>query len=40
MEFAEKEVIPKLLGLSTDDQNEFDRLLKEIDGTENFSVIF
>ena len=39
MEFAEKEVIPKLLGLSTDNQNEFDRLLKEIDGTENFSVM-
>jgi len=39
MEFAEKEVIPKLLGLSTDNQNEFDMLLKEIDGTENFSVM-
>ena len=39
MEFAERKVIPKLLGLPTDNQNEFDRLLKEIDGTENFSVM-
>ena len=39
MEFAEENVIPKLLGLSTDNQKEFDGLLKEIDGTENFSVM-
>ena len=39
MQFAEKNVIPKLLGLSVDNQNEFDGLLKEIDGTENFSVM-
>tara|TARA_B110000014_G_C20092044_1_gene571866 strand:- start:3 stop:1193 length:1191 start_codon:yes stop_codon:yes gene_type:complete len=39
MEFAEKKVIPKLLGLSVDNQNEFDGLLKEIDGTGNFSVM-
>lgn len=39
MKFAEENVIPKLLGLSIDNQNEFDGLLKEIDGTGNFSVI-
>ena len=39
MEFAEEKVIPKLLGLSTDNQKKFDGLLKEIDGTENFSVM-
>jgi len=39
MQFAEKNVIPKLLGLSIDNQNEFDGLLKEIDGTGNFSVM-
>ena len=39
MEFAEKNVIPKLLGLSTENQNDFDKLLKEIDGTGNFSVM-
>ena len=39
MQFAEKNVIPKLLGLSTENQNDFDKLLKEIDGTGNFSVM-
>ena len=39
MQFAEKNVIPKLLGLSINNQNEFDGLLKEIDGTGNFSVM-
>jgi enolase len=39
MKFAEENVIPKLLGLSVDNQKEFDGLLKEIDGTGNFSVI-
>ena len=39
MNFADENVIPKLIGLSTDNQNDFDRVLKEIDGTTNFSVL-
>ena len=37
MEFASDNVVPKLIGLSADKQKEFDRTLKEIDGTSNFS---
>ena len=37
MIFTEKNVIPKLIGLSANKQDEFDNLLKEIDGTANFS---
>lgn len=36
---AKKQIIPKLLGTDADDQREFDRLLREIDGTEDFSCI-
>ena len=39
MDFAEENVIPKLIGLSTDNQKGFDGVLKEIDGTSNFSVL-
>jgi len=37
MNFTKKNVIPKLIGLSAKKQDEFDNLLKEIDGTTNFS---
>ena len=37
MRFTEKNVIPKLIGLSANKQDEFDQLLREIDGTTNFS---
>ncbi len=37
MFFTEKNVIPKLIGLSANKQEEFDELLREIDGTTNFS---
>ena len=37
MIFTEKNVIPKLIGLSANKQEEFDGLLREIDGTANFS---
>ncbi len=37
MIFAEKKVIPKLIGLSANKQDDFDQLLREIDGTANFS---
>ena len=39
MIFTEKNVIPKLIGLSANKQEEFDQLLKEIDGTANFSTL-
>jgi len=37
MIFTENNVIPKLIGLSANNQEEFDQLLREIDGTANFS---
>ena len=37
MIFTEKNVIPKLIGLSANKQELFDELLREIDGTTNFS---
>ncbi len=39
MDFAEDNVIPKLIGLTADNQNDFDKVLKEIDGTSNFSIL-
>ena len=39
MDFAEDNVIPKLIGLAADNQNDFDKVLKEIDGTSNFSIL-
>ncbi len=39
IENAEKSVIPQLLGRDTADQVGFDMLLREIDGTPNFSAI-
>lgn len=37
MLFAEKKIIPQLINLDSNKQSEFDRLLREIDGTANFS---
>ena len=37
MEFAEKKLMPHLIGLEVDKQVEFDDFLKETDGTNNFS---
>ena len=37
MEFAEKKLLPHLIGLEVDKQVEFDDFLKETDGTNNFS---
>jgi len=39
MQRAEEKVMPKLIGISADDQKNFDAILKEIDGTQNFSNI-
>ena len=39
MQKAEEKVMPKLIGVSADDQKNFDSTLKEIDGTQNFSNI-
>ena len=39
MQRAEEKVMPKLIGISADDQKNFDSILKEIDGTQNFSNI-
>ena len=39
MQKAEQKVMPKLIGISADDQKNFDSTLKEIDGTQNFSNI-
>ncbi len=35
----EKEIKPKILGLSAEDQTQIDELLREIDGTKNFERI-
>lgn len=35
----EKEIAPKLVGMNANEQEEIDRLLHEIDGTENFEEI-
>ena len=32
-------IAPELIGFSADDQEEIDKLLRELDGTENFSKI-
>ena len=37
MEFARENVIPKIIGLSADKQEEFDKLLRNIDSSDNFS---
>ncbi len=39
MEIAEEKIMPQLVGLSTEDQENFDKTLREIDGTDNFSKI-
>ena len=39
MQRAEKKLMPKLIGVSADDQKNFDSTLKEIDGMQNFSNI-
>ena len=39
MQRAEEKVMPKLIGVSADDQKNFDSTLKEIDATSNFSNI-
>ena len=39
MQRAEEKVMPKLIGVSADDQKNFDSTLKEIDRTQNFSNI-
>ena len=39
MQKAEEKVMPKLIGISADNQKNFDSTLKEIDGTQNFSNI-
>ena len=39
MQRAEEKVMPKLIGVSADDQKNFDSTLKEIDGMQNFSNI-
>ena len=39
MEIAEEKLMPQLVGLSTEDQENFDKTLREIDGTDNFSKV-
>ncbi|MEC8875277.1 MAG: phosphopyruvate hydratase [Candidatus Thermoplasmatota archaeon] len=39
MKIAEEKVMPQLVGLSADDQENFDNTLRETDGTENFSKV-
>jgi len=39
MQRAEEKLMPKLIGVSADDQKNFDSTLKEIDGMQNFSNI-
>ena len=39
MKIAEEEIMPRLVGLSANDQEIFDKTLREIDGTENFSKV-
>ena len=39
MEIAEEKIMPQLVGLSTEDQENFDKTLREIDGTDNFSKV-
>ena len=39
MEIAEEKIMPQLIGLLTEDQENFDKTLREIDGTENFSKV-
>ena len=39
MKIAEEKLMPQLVGLSTEDQENFDKTLREIDGTDNFSII-
>ena len=37
MDFAKKNVIPRVIGLYADKQEEFDKLLRDIDSSDNFS---
>ena len=39
MKIAEEKIMPQLIGLPTEDQENFDKTLREIDGTDNFSKI-
>ncbi len=39
MQAAEEKVLPQLIGLSSEDQENFDKTLRDIDGTTNFSNI-
>ncbi len=39
MKVAEERIMPQLVGLSTEDQENFDNTLREIDGTDNFSKV-
>ena len=37
MDFAKRNVIPRIIGLYADKQEEFDKLLRDIDSSDNFS---
>ena len=39
MKIAEEKIMPQLIGLSTEEQENFDNTLREIDGTDNFSGV-
>ena len=39
MKIAEEKIMPQLVGLPTEDQENFDKTLREIDGTDNFSKV-
>jgi len=39
MKIAEEKIMPQLVGLPTEDQENFDKILREIDGTDNFSKV-
>ena len=39
MKIAEEKIMPQLVGLQTEDQENFDKTLREIDGTDNFSKV-
>ena len=39
MKIAEEKIMPQLIGLPTEDQENFDKTLREIDGTDNFSKV-
>ncbi len=39
MKVAEEKILPQLIGLSSEDQENFDKTLRDIDGTSNFSNV-